>query len=105
MPTDVSFMGGTLWDEDCLFRNMDLASPLTADAPRNELSLQSAMPSADLIGKFITIGSMITAGYYSQKIIDGNSNRKYREGRQLFGITTVITYSVTGLLEVISPSP
>ncbi len=103
MPTDVSFMGGVLWDEDCLFRNMDLASPLTAGAPRNELSLQSAVPTANLIGGLVTLGSIITATYYGQKMIDGNNNRKYREDRQLFEITTVISYSVTGLLELFSP--
>ena len=105
LPTNMSFMERTLWDETGVLRNMGLASPLTPDVRRSELSLRRTMSTAHMIGGFVTLGSMITAAYYGQKIIDGNNSRSYRNHHQLFVTTTIISYSATGLLAVLSPPP
>jgi hypothetical protein len=105
LPTNMSFMERTLWDETGLFRNMGLASRLTPEVRRSELSLRRTMLTAHLIGGLVTLGSMMTAAYYGQKIIDGNNTRSYRDHHQLFVTTTIISYSATGLLAVLSPPP
>ncbi len=105
IPTNASFMEKYLWDEDGLFRKTGLASPLTPEVRKSELSLRRTMLTAHLIGGFVTLGSMITAAYYGQKIIDGNNSRSYRDNHQLFVTVTIASYSATGLLAVLSPPP
>jgi hypothetical protein len=106
IPTNASFMEKYLWDEDGLFRNMGLASPLTPEVRKSELSLRRNMLTAHLIGGFVTLGSMITACYYGQKMIDdGGRLKSYRSNHQLFVTVTIVSYSATGLLSVLSPPP
>lgn len=105
IPTNASFMERTLWDENGLFRKMNLASPLTPEVRKSELSLRRTMLTGHLLGGLVTLGSMITAVYYGQKIIDGNNTRTYRDKHQLFVTITIVSYSATGLLAVLSPPP
>ncbi len=105
IPTNASFMEKYLWDEDGLFRNMGLASPLTPEVRKSELSLRRGMLTAHLIGGVITLGSMYTAIYYGQKMINGNNAKSYRSNHQLFVTATIVSYSATGLLSVLSPPP
>jgi hypothetical protein len=106
IPTNASYMEKFLWDEDGLFRNMGLASPLTPEVRKSELSLRRNMLTAHLIGGFVTLGSMITACYYGQKMIDdGGKLRSNRSNHQLFVTVTIASYSATGLLAVLSPPP
>ena len=106
MPTNASFMEKYLWDEDGLFRNIGLASPLTPEVRKSELSLRRNMLTAHLIGGFVTLGSMITTCYYGQKMIDdGGKLRSNRSNHQLFVTVTIASYSATGLLAVLSPPP
>jgi hypothetical protein len=105
IPTNASFMEKYLWDENGLFRKIGLASPLTPEVRKSELGLRRTMLTAHLIGGFVTLGSMITAAYYGQKMIDGNNTKSYRNNHQLFVTTTIISYSATGLLAVLSPPP
>jgi hypothetical protein len=105
IPANASFMEKYLWDEDGLFRKMGLASPLTSEVRKNELSLRRGMLTAHLIGGIVTLGSMYTAIYYGQQMLNGHTERSYRNNHQLFVITTIISYSATGLLSVLSPPP
>ena len=106
IPTNASFMEKFLWDEDGLFRKMGLASPLTPEVRKSELSLRRNMLTAHLIGGFVTLGSMITTCYYGQKMIDdGGRLRSNRSNHQLFVTVTIASYSATGLLSVLSPPP
>jgi hypothetical protein len=58
---------------------------------------------AHQIGGFVTLGLMASAAYAGQKIIDGNSG--YRPYHQAFVAGTIATYSITGLLSILSPPP
>jgi uncharacterized membrane protein len=58
---------------------------------------------AHQIGGFVTLGSMITAAYFGQKLIDGNYG--YRRNHKYAVTATIISYSATGLLAVLSPPP
>ncbi|MGA3288207.1 MAG: hypothetical protein ABSD46_12355 [Bacteroidota bacterium] len=105
IPTNASYMEKFLWDEDGLFRNMGLASPLTPEVRKSELSLRRGMLTAHLIGGIVTLGSMYAAIYYGQQMLNGHTARSYRSNHQLFVTTTIISYSATGLLSVLSPPP
>jgi hypothetical protein len=106
IPTNASFMEKFLWDEDGFFRNIGLASSLTPEVRKSELSLRRNMLTAHLIGGFVTLGSMITTCYYGQKMIDdGGKLRSNRSNHQLFVTVTIASYSATGLLAVLSPPP
>jgi hypothetical protein len=103
LPDNISFMEKGLWGENGLFRTTGLAAPLTPESRKSELALRRAMLTAHQIGGFVTLGSMITAVYFGQQLIDGNSG--YRRNHQIFVTATIISYSATGLLAVLSPPP
>lgn len=103
LPDNISFMEKGLWGEDGLFRKMGLAAPLTPESRKSELSLRRTMLVAHQIGGFVTLWSMITAIYFGQKILNGD--RGYVTNHKIFVATTIASYSVTGLLAVLSPPP
>jgi hypothetical protein len=103
LPEKISFMEKGLWGENGLFRTLGIAAPLTPESRKSELSLRRTMLTAHQIGGFVTLGSMITAAYFGQKIIDGD--RGYVTNHKIFVTTTIISYSATGLLAVLSPPP
>ncbi|RPI05351.1 MAG: hypothetical protein EHM64_06835 [Ignavibacteriae bacterium] len=103
LPENMSFMEKDLWGEDGVFRTMGLAAPLTPESRKRELTLRRTMLTAHQIGGFVTLSSMIMAVYFGQQVIDGKYG--YRRNHSLFVTTTIISYSATGLLAVLSPPP
>jgi hypothetical protein len=103
LPDNMSWMEKGLWGENGFLRNSGLASPLTPESRASELSLRRGMLVAHQIGGFVTLGLMASAAYSGQKIIDGNIG--YRPYHQAFVAGTIATYSLTGLLAVLSPPP
>ena len=103
LPANMSFMEKGLWGENGVLRSIGLASPLTPEVRRSELGLRRTMLTIHQIGGFVTLASMVTAAYFGQKIIDGESG--YRRNHQIAVATTIAAYSVTGLLAVLSPPP
>lgn len=104
LPKNISFMEKDLWGENGLFRTTGLAAPLSLDSRRSELKLRRTMLTGHFIGGFVTLASMISAAYYGQRVIDYN-RRSDRQSHQLFVTTTIISYSATGALAVLSPPP
>ena len=106
LPENISFMEKGLWGENGILRTTGIAAPLTPESRRSELSLRRTMLVAHQIGGFVTLGLMITAVYYGQKMLDENlTNKSDRDSHQLFVTATITSYSLTGLLAVLSPPP
>ena len=103
MPANLSIMEKALWGEDGIVRGLGLAPALTPDERRSELSLRRTMLTTHQIGGFVTLGLMVGAVYFGQKIIDGHP--EYRRNHQYFVTATIISYSATGLLAILSPPP
>jgi hypothetical protein len=103
LPEKISFMEKALWGESGFFRKIGLASELTPESRKSELQVRRTMLTMHQIGGFITLGSMVTACYFGQKIINGE--RGYRTNHQLAVTAAIISYSATGLLAVLSPPP
>ncbi len=109
LPQDMSFMERGLWGENGILRSTGIASPLTPQSRKSELSLRRAMLTTHQIGGFLTVASMIATVYYGQKsLLDPNSGQRsdpYRRPHQLFETTTIVLYSATGALAIFSPPP
>ena len=103
LPNNMSWMEKGLWGETGFLRSSGLAAPLTPESRTSELSLRRGMLVAHQIGGFVTLAFMASAAYAGQKIIDGNSG--YRPYHQAFVAGTIASYSVTGLLSILSPPP
>jgi hypothetical protein len=102
-PENMSILERGLWDDNGFFRKIGLASPLTPEVRKSELSLRRTMLSAHQIGGFVTLGLMGTAVYFGQKVIDGEVG--YRRNHQIFVAATITSYSATALLSLLSPPP
>ncbi len=103
MPNNLSFMEKWLWGENGIVRGIGLEGPLSPNERRSELSLRRTMLTSHQIGGFVTLGLMIGAAYFGQQIIDGHP--EYRRNHQYFVTATIISYSATGLLAILSPPP
>jgi hypothetical protein len=108
-PDNMSFMEKGMWGEDGFLRSAGIASPLTPQARKSELGLRRAMLTTHQIGGFLTLAAMLTAVYYGQKSLNdpnsGQRNDPYRGPHQTFVTTTIVLYSATGLLAILSPPP
>ncbi len=104
LPDKMSFMEKGLWGENGFLRGIGIASPLTPEARKNELALRRTMLSIHQIGGFVTLGLMATTVYYGQKYLN-NAQRSDRDMHQTFVLATIISYSATALMSVLSPPP
>lgn len=109
LPQNMSFMEKGLWGEDGILRTTGIASPLSPQVRISELKLRRAMLVSHQIGGFLTLASMIATIYYGQKsLLDPHSGQRsdpYRSKHQFFELSTIVLYSGTGLLAVLSPPP
>lgn len=103
LPDNISFLERNLWGENGIFRTTGLVPPLTRDERKNELSLRRDMLTLHQIGGFATLGLMSTAAYFGQRVIDNGRSRSLRRDHQAFVTATIVSYSATALLALLSP--
>ncbi len=103
MPANSSFMERYLWDYDGLFRKWGWADSLTPKERKSELELRRTMLTWHQIGGFTTEALMIASVYFGQKLIDGD--RSANKWHQPLVTALIGTYSLTGLLAILSPPP
>jgi hypothetical protein len=103
LPKRISFMENALWGENGVLRKTGIVSPLTIEERKYELQIRRTMLTSHQIGGFTTLGLMIAASYFGQKRLDGN--RKDGDIHQTLVTATIISYSITGLLAILSPPP
>ena len=100
----MSFMEKGLWGEEGLFRKIGIASPLTMEVRKGELGLRRTMLTLHQIGGFVTLGLMGATDYYGQQVLN-HERRSDRNTHQDLVMATITSYSLTGLLAVLSPPP
>lgn len=103
LPKNISFAENFLWGENGFVRKIGIASELTPEVRKHELEVRRAMLTAHQIGGFTTLGLMIAAAYCGQKVIDGH--RQYGDIHQTLVGLTIGSYTLTGLLAILSPPP
>lgn len=105
LPENISFLERNLWGEHGLFRTTGLVPALTREERKRELSIRRDMLTLHQIGGFATLGLMTTAAYFGQRVIDNGRSRSLRRDHQAFVTATIISYSATALLALLSPPP
>jgi len=103
LPPNMSIMEKALWGESGFMRETGIVGPLSPPERKSELSLRRTMLTTHQIGGFVTMGFMWSAVYFGQQIVDGHP--EYRRNHQYAVTGTIITYSATALLAVLSPPP
>jgi hypothetical protein len=105
LPPHLSLLESGLWGENGILRSTGLAGPLTAESRKRELSLRRAMLTVHQVGGFLTLGLMGTTVYFGQMALDNPRTRSYRETHSDFVTATILSYSLTGALALLSPPP
>jgi hypothetical protein len=99
LPEDMSWMEKFLWGVNGIFRS----GKLTPQKRMGELSLRRTMLTWHQrlgIATWFLMGATVLAGQLTL-----NGNRKYRNWHQPLADATIIGYSATALLAVLSPPP
>jgi hypothetical protein len=105
LPDKISFGEKLFWGESGVFRGIGFASPLTPEVRKHELDVRRAMLTMHQIGGFLALASMIGTAWTGQRTIDLPRNRNLRDAHQKMILATVITYSLTASLSILSPPP
>jgi hypothetical protein len=105
LPDKISFGEKIFWGESGVFRGLGIASPLTPEVRKHELTVRRAMLTMHQIGGFLALASMIGTAWTGQRTIDDPKNRALRNDHQKFILSTIITYSLTASLSILSPPP
>ncbi len=103
LPLNMSIMEKWMWGENGLMRETGIVGPLSPQERKGELNLRRTMLTTHQIGGFVTLAFMWSAAYFGQKIVDGHP--EYRRNHKEAVTGTIITYSATGLLAILSPPP
>ena len=103
LPDHMSFMEKFLWNDNGLMRKIGIAGPLNAESRQNELQARRTMLSIHQITGLTTLGLMITADYFGQKVLDGRPDLSGTH--KTFVALTIGSYAITGLLAILSPPP
>jgi hypothetical protein len=104
LPDNLSFFERAMWGESGIMRSVGIASPLTPDVRKHELSVRRTMLTAHQIGGFVTLGLMATTVYFGQRYLD-HGQRNDLDMHQTFVAATIASYAATGLLAIFSPPP
>ncbi len=103
LPDNISFGEKLFWGKNGLFRKTGIVAPLSLPERKYELRLRRTMLTTHQIAGFTTLALMYTTAYFGQRVIDGD--RKLGDVHQSLAMATIISYSITGLLGVLSPPP
>jgi hypothetical protein len=102
LPDHLGIIKKTLWGERGLVRIMNL-SPLTPEGRAKELKLRRSMLIWHQILGFVTLGSMLTADFSGQMILNGNE--QYRSLHSAAVTATIGSYFTTAGLALLAPPP
>jgi hypothetical protein len=105
LPDQISFGEKLFWGEHGVFRGLGIASPLTPEVRTHELAVRRTMLTMHQIGGFLALASMIGTAWTGQRTIDLPRNRALKTAHQKMIVATITTYSITGLLSILSPPP
>jgi hypothetical protein len=103
LPNKMSLMEKILWGENGLTRKIGLVDSLSPLEREHELSIRRTMLTTHQIAGFATLALMLTADYFGQKRIDGS--RSAGDTHQALVAATIVSYSATALLAILSPPP
>lgn len=103
LPKNISWMESLLWSKNGFFRKVGITSDLTTDQRTKEIGWRRTILTAHQTSGLITLGLMLASCYTGQIWLDGKSQTP--DVHKAFVTSTIIGYSLTGLLATIAPPP
>ncbi len=103
MPENISLMEKTVWGENGILRGVGLVPPLAPEERKTELQVRRVMLTSHQVGGFVTLGLLGGAVYCGQMLLNGDQ-RYFRPHKYLVE-ATIISYTTTGALALLSPPP
>ncbi len=103
LPEKMSFMEKFLWNDNGFMRKVGIAGPLSPESRKDELQARRTMLSIHQITGLATLGFMVTADYFGQRVLNGRLDLSGTH--KTFVALTIGSYAVTGLLAILSPPP
>jgi hypothetical protein len=109
LPKNISFGEQLMWGNNGVMRGIGIVPALSPKERKFELSLRRTMLTTHQIGGFITLGLMASTAYFGQQVLNENSDpsrrRELLRTHKTLITATIISYTTTGLLSVLSPPP
>jgi hypothetical protein len=103
LPKNISFGERLMWGDNGIMRGIGIVPALTPEERKFELSLRRTMLTTHQIGGFVSLGLMMATAYYGQQVLNGH--RDLLPTHKAFISATIVSYTATGLLSVLSPPP
>ncbi len=103
LPKNISFGEQLMWGENGVMRSIGIVPALSPQERKFELSLRRTMLTTHQIGGFVSLGLMAASTYYGQQVLNGRYDLLGTH-KTLVG-ATILTYTATGMLSVLSPPP
>ncbi len=105
LPANISFGEKFFWGEKGLMRKIGLADDISPESRKYELKVRRTMLSTHQVSGFATVALMLAACYYGQKTIDAGGEKNYGDIHSGLIGATILTYSFTAALSILSPPP
>ncbi len=103
LPQNISFTENLLWGEKGLFRRIGITSDLSPDQRQKELGWRRTFLTIHQTTGLVSWGLMASTVITGQMWLDGKMDSPIWHKRLLY--STIATYSLTGLLAIITPPP
>ncbi len=105
LPANISIAERFFWGESGLTRKIGLASEISPESRKYEIKVRRTMLSIHQVTGFATVAMMLGACYYGQKTIDAGGDKKFGDVHSALIGTTILTYSLTAALAILTPPP
>ncbi len=109
LPKNISFGEQLMWGENGMMRSIGIVPALSPQERKFELSLRRTMLTTHQIGGFISLGLMASTVYFGQQVLNENHDPARRRSllrtHKTLIAATIVSYTATGLLSVLSPPP
>ncbi len=103
LPKNISYIEKAFWGKDGLFRSVGIASELTPEQRQKELGWRRTILTIHQTTGLVSWGLMAGAVITGQMWLDGKMDSPVWHKRLLYA--TIGTYSLTGLLAIVTPPP
>lgn len=103
LPQNISFIENALWGKNGLFRRIGITSQLGPEQRQKELGWRRTFLTLHQTSGLVTWGLMAGSIALGQLWLDGQLDSPVWHRRLVY--STIATYSLTGLLAIITPPP
>lgn len=103
LPSNISIVESAFWSKNGLFRTLGFTGELTSDQRQKEINWRRTFLTIHQTSGLVTLGLMLASCYTGQMWLDGKSDSP--DLHKTLVTSTIIGYSFTGLMALITPPP